>query len=1377
MKLKLVVVFAGLLLTGGAGLAQEKKFQFARLDASDGLSHNMVNDFLKDPDGFMWFATASGLNRFDGYVFKVFQNVPGDTTSLLVNDVSRLFEGPEGKIWLYTNAGNNVYDPKTESFQRNADVLLRRLGIAEGLITFVNKDREGRFWFIHYNQGLFLYDPSAGTTTRLQHVPGDSTTLASMSMSEIAQDPQGNYWLIHNNGLFERIDGKTLKVNYRNTTLRDQFGGQAFEYKIMIDADGDLWMFNNSNNGCFYFNHTTAQLRWIRSESTPVRLNSNIVKDIIQDNNGMIWVTTDHGGITLIDKHDDFSVQYILHDEEDPKSLSQNSINSAYKDDDGIIWIGTFKTGISYYHENIFRFQLFRNNHTRRESLPFNDINAFAEDKKGNLWIGTNGGGLIYYDRGVGRFSRYRHDPADPGSLSSDVVVSLLLDSEDQLWVGTYYGGLNRFDGSKFHRYRHDPQNSKSLGDDSIWELLEDSNGNLWIGTLRGGLDVFDRTRNEFVHYRSGGFNSIHTDYVPALMEDRDGNMWVGTGYGLELLEKETGRFVHYLNDPNDPNTISHNNVLSILQDSRGMVWIGTHNGLNLFDREEKRFRVFKEKDGLPHNMIITLLEDDGGNLWMSTPNGLSRLTLFTDTDGQLQAKFKSYDESDGLQGKAFNENAALKLSSGELVFAGAKGFNIFHPDDIGVNTIKPRVVFTDFQVFNRSIRIGESVEGNVLLTGSVSVIDHITLPPSSNVFSIEFAALNFFHPEKSQYQYMLEGFNKTWLTTDASQRKVTFTNLDPGTYTFKVKAANNDGIWNEIPTSVQITVLPPFWKSNLAFVIYAFFIVSALLLARWIILTKERMNHRIQLERQEALRIHELDALKIRFFTNVSHEFRTPLSLILTPLEKILKETPEGEEKEQFQLIHRNAKRLLNLVNQLLDFRRMEVQELKLNHSEGDIIRFLRDLVHSFSDVSERKNIKFSFSSSVPYLETFFDPDKLEKIIFNLLSNAFKFTPENGSVGVELNRKQRNEQMFLEVRVRDNGIGIAPEKHRKIFERFYQDELPPTMVNQGSGIGLSITREFVRLHGGSIRVESEAGKGSCFIVMLPVTEIKHHEIVRDVDPAGITEAEAQAKVSGRETLDLSRKPVLLLVEDNEDFRGYLRNSLASSYTILEAANGKQGFEKALVALPDLIVTDVMMPEMNGIDLCRKTRTDPRTSHIPVILLTARTAEEQKLEGFESGANDYITKPFNFEILLARIKNVLEQRERFHKLLQKHFDVKASEIKITSLDEKLIQRAVSTVEDHISDPDFSVEELSREMGMSRVHLYKKLLALTGKTPIEFIRTIRLQRAAQLLEKSQLTVSEVAYEVGFNNPKYFTRYFKEQFNILPSVYAAEKKSAV
>jgi signal transduction histidine kinase/ligand-binding sensor domain-containing protein/DNA-binding response OmpR family regulator len=1369
MKAFRVALLVLAVLFSKIGFSQSKQYQFVRLDMTYGLSHHMVNDIVKDERGFLWFATSSGLNRYDGYGIKVFRNIPGDTTSVLVDDITRLHEGPDGMLWIYTHSGNSVYDPRTEKFIRNTDYVLRRLGIAQGLITSIKKDRKGNFWFIHYNQGMFLYNPQSQKTVRLRHDPKDEATIATDQMSQIEEDTNGDMWLIHQNGLFEKIDHKTLKVVYRNSALKERFGGEQFEYHVMVDSDNDLWLHNDRNYGCFFFNMKTQQLEAVNSNSR-IKLKSNIVRKIVQDENGILWVGTDHGGINLIDKKD-FSIRYLMNDDEDERTISENSIQSLYKDNEGIIWIGTYKNGINYYHENIFRFRHYKHQASKPESLPFNDVNAFAEDKAGNIWIGTNGGGLICFNRKTNSFKKYVNNPNDPNSLSNNVIVSLLFDHENKLWIGTYYGGLNKFDGKNFKRYSHDPKNPRSVGDDSIWEIFEDSNNDIWVGTLKSGISVYNRAKDEFYHYRNGDPNSVHTGYVPALHEDRQGNMWVGTGYGLEVLDKLSGRFTHYLNNPNDPTSIASNGTLCIFEDSRDLIWIGTQGGLNLYDPQTKTFRTFLERDGLKEKIILTLIEDDQKNLWMSTPNGLSKLIIKSDGAG-YDFKFKNFDQSDGLINGAFRENAVLKCSSGELVYGGSNGFNIFQPENIGVDKSQPKVIFTDFQIFNKSVAVGEEINNNLVLSSAIGLMDEITLKPANNVFSIEFAALNFFHAEKSQYTYMMEGFNREWLTTNASERKITFTNLDPGTYTFKVKASNSDGTWMDEAAVLKIRILPPFWKSNIAFALYGIFIIGTLLLLRYLTVTRERVKFRIQQERTQAQRLHELDMMKIKFFTNVSHEFRTPLTLILTPLEKLLKNSKDAEDKKQFQLIQRNARRLLNLVNQLLDFRRLEVQEVKLNSSEGDIVAFIRELVYSFADVSEKKHVALSFNSTVSTLETHFDQDKVEKIVFNLLSNAFKFTRESGRVSVDLGMVDEKESSFLEIKVIDTGIGIPADKLDRVFERFFQNELPASMVNQGNGIGLSITQEFVRIHGGVIDVTSEVGKGSTFRVLLPVTKLEHHEETA-IEHREVHEDVENLLESLEESVSES-KPSLLLVEDNEDFRFYLKDNLHKEYNVIEASNGVQGFERALKNIPDLIVSDIMMPEMDGIQLCKKIKSDPTTSHIPVILLTARAAEDQKIEGFESGANDYITKPFNFEILQSRIRNLIEQRETIQKHFAKHLEIKGSEIQVTSQDEKLIRNAILSVEENLTNKDFSVEELSRQMGMSRVLLYKKILALTGKTPIEFIRTIRLQRAAQLLEKSQFTVSEIAYQVGFNNPKYFAKYFKEEFHLLPSAYASEKK---
>lgn len=1355
--------------------AQPEPYKFMHVNVNDGLSHNEVLSFLKDKRGFLWIGTAAGLNRYDGYTVKVFQHDSRDTTSLIHNGVQDLFDLPDGRIGVLTTTGLTLYDPQTEKFQKNLSAFYNTYEIPEGALSNVVKDYEGNFWFIHASAGLVRYTVSNGDIVSIRHQRKDTQSIASDSVASLVQDVKGSHWIIHGNGIIEQIGvkGNRHYVTYRNDYLFKQNQGAIRKYRLFTDKDGDLWIFiADDNQGVFYFNITHKSFTHIHKDSPGAHLNANIVRDIEQDNKGLIWVGTDHGGINLIDKQN-FSIRYITHDDEDEMSLGQNSINTLYKDTDGIIWAGTYKRGVSYYHENIIRFPLYKHSPGNRYGLPYGDVNRFVEDDKGNIWIGTNGAGLLYFNRATGTFTQYRYNPANANSIGSDVIVSLYIDHTKKLWIGTYYGGLTCYDGAKFIRYNNNPADPSSLSNQNVWEIYEDSRHRLWVGTLNGGLNLFDERTKSFSHYRASDLNSVGSDYIAAITEDREGDLWIGTTAGVDVLSRQRGRFIHYESESSNPQSLSSNAVLDIREDSKGRIWIGTAGGLNLFDRKGNSFKVFTKEDGLPSNTILTILEDDRGDIWMSTPNGLSQLKITAASDGKVIYTFNNYGEAEGLQGRQFNENAAFKTSQGELIFGGANGFNIFKPSQLGLNKDVPEVVFTDFQLFNKSIKAEEVVDGNILLPTDISTASEIKLPPGKDVFSIEFAALNFFHPEKNRYKYRLEGFHSDWLPADSKSRRVTFTNLDPGEYTFRVIAANNDGFWNDKGAALKIIVLPPFWKTRVALMVYFLLIITGLLITRTLVQQREKMKFIIQQERQEAMHMHELDMMKIKFFTNVSHEFRTPLTLILTPVEKILKQVKDPELQNQFLLIQRNAKRLLNLVNQLLDFRKLEVQEIKFNPSEGDIIYFIKEAVYSFSDLSEKKAIELKFNSTVNSLITIFDQDKLEKILFNLLSNAFKFTPEHGAVTVGVEQKVEVDGTWLYIEVKDTGIGIAPDKQERIFERFFQNDLPKSMVNQGSGIGLSITKEFTKIHGGSISVESEPGKGSSFMVKLPLQDAANlsEPITQEVvEPAQLQEESVMENAAAR----LIKKPLLLLVEDNEDFRFYLKDNLKADYQIVEASNGKEGWQKVQEHLPDLIVSDIMMPEMNGIDFCKKVKSDQRVSHTPVILLTARAAEEQKVEGFQSGADDYITKPFNFEILASRIQNLIVQREKLHRAFPKQLDVKASELNITPLDEKFIQNAVNCVENNVSKADFSVEDMSRELGISRAHLYKKIIALTGKSPLEFIRTIRLQQAAQLLEKSQLTVAEIAYQVGFNNPKYFARYFKEQYHVLPSAYAAGKR---
>jgi signal transduction histidine kinase/CheY-like chemotaxis protein len=661
-----------------------------------------------------------------------------------------------------------------------------------------------------------------------------------------------------------------------------------------------------------------------------------------------------------------------------------------------------------------------------------------------------------------------------------------------------------------------------------------------------------------------------------------------------------------------------------------------------------------------------------------------------------------------------------------------------------------------------------------VILSQSVTGLKSLNLKYNDNVFSIEFAALNYFNPDKVKYQYMMEGFDKGWIDADNKIRKATYTNLDADNYVFKVRATNS-GVWDNKVLTLNINILPPIWKTTWAYILYAMLIVGSLLYLRKRGINKLRQQFSIEKEREEANRMHELDLMKIKFFTNVSHEFRTPLSLIMAPVDRILKQINEPEIQRQLLLVNRNAKRLLNLVNQLLDFRRMEYQELRLHEKNGDIIAFIKELSFAFTDVADQKNIRFVFDSEITSFYTNFDHDKIERILFNLLSNAYKFTHEGGQVSVLLNLLAENNdgEQQLEIRVIDTGIGIPEDKQDRIFDPFFQNDIPGSMLNQGSGIGLSITREFVKLHRGEIFVESEFNQGSCFTVLLPVRELdaaifKDLPVLFDHSQEFLPESNTAKAISLKENKDL-KKPTVLLVEDNEDFRFYIKDNLKASFNIIEAENGKKGWQKALAQHPNLIVSDISMPEMNGIDLCLKIKNDKRTSHIPVILLTALTGEDQQLKGLETGATDYMTKPFNFEILQSKIKNILSQQEYMRKTYTKQVEANPTEMHVESPDELFIKKVLLLIDNNISNPNFSVEELSSEVFVSRYTLYKKILSMTGKTPNELVRSMRLKRAAQLLETGHLTISQICNKVGFKSQKYFVKTFKSEYNTIPSKY--------
>jgi signal transduction histidine kinase/ligand-binding sensor domain-containing protein/DNA-binding response OmpR family regulator len=1371
-KYFVILIFA---LISTAAFAQQDQIQFSRIDLSNGLSHNQVNSILKDSKGFLWFGTLSGLNRYDGYQFKTFRHEAGDTTSIADDFITNIFELPDHKLYLETRSGANVYDNINQSFIRNVKGYLKGLNIDAREIRDILKDADGNFWFNATADGLFKYDVSTRRTLHFTGNGSKGSTLAKAPVAAIHKGPEGDIWVIHQDKSIEALDHKTGRVTRRIDLFRQTTSTALAEYKLFVDSSSDLWIYTlNNQHGIDYYSPRSGVKRYI--DKGPAGLNNNLINGILQDSNGLIWIGTDHGGINLLDKRN-FRISYLVNREDDVKSIGQNSITSLYKDDAGIIWIGTFKKGISFYHEKILKFPLYRHQLANPHGLTYDDVNRFVEDEKGNLWIGTNGGGLFYLNRKTGQFTRYAHQASNPNSLSNDIIVSLYIDKQKILWIGTYFGGLSSFDGKNFKHYRHNPQDPKSLADDRVWDIVEDRQGRLWVGTLSGGLDRLNRSTGTFTHKKAGQPNSVGSDFISCLLEDRQGNLWIGSSDGIDQLTPG-GRFVHFKNEPGKANTLINNIVYDLMQDSYGFIWIATREGLSRLNPKTRQFKNFGSKEGLTEKATLKIVEDDSRNLWVSTSNGLFKILVKKLEPTGFSYSFRKYDEHDGLQGSAFNANAGYRTRAGELLFGGANGFNLFRPENIRSDNSKPAIVLTGLQIANQAVGIGQPLDGQLILNKSIVFTDTLNLRYDQNGLTFEFAALNFFSPRKIKYQYKLEGFDQGWQELPGDIRRAAYTNIDPGEYTFKVRSTDASGNWVNNDASLKIFISPPLWRTNVAYIFYVLVIGGTLLLMRKRGIQRAREEFMVEQERQQAKRMHELDLLKIKFLTNVSHEFRTPLSLIITPLEKLIRQAKDSE-KEQLQMIQRNGRRLLNLVNQLLDFRRMEVHELKLHPKSADIIAFLRELCLSFSDVAERKHIALNFKTGRNSLITAFDHDKMERILFNVLSNAFKFTPHGGAVSVDLQTRQTAEShVQLVIKVQDTGIGIDPDKKDRIFERFFQSDVPDSMVNQGTGIGLSITKEFVKLHGGEIFVDSILNAGSTFTMIFVFGEgLADAPVTGELSGAPqqvLISPPAPANEQAPDTAPdpKSKKPVVLLVEDNDDFRFYLKDNLKEFYQIVEAVNGKEGWQKVLSVHPDLVVSDVSMPEMNGIDFCEKIKCDKRTAHIPVILLTALTNEDQQLTGLETGANDYMTKPFNFEILLSKIKNLLLQQALSRKTYQKQVAVKPVENKIESVDDKFIRQLSMHIEKHLADSSYSVDQLSADMNMSRVGLYKKILPLTGKSPVEYIRYYRLQKAKPLLE-SQITIAEVAYQVGFSNPKHFSKYFKQEFDMLPSAYAGAK----
>ncbi len=1015
----------------------------------------------------------------------------------------------------------------------------------------------------------------------------------------------------------------------------------------------------------------------------------------------------------------------------------------------------------------------------------------------------------------IAHYLQYFNVPFRSDSILTAAVSCLMEDSKDRLWVCFRALGLTIFDTIKesFIPIEGIPEKEDTIPT-YIWDIIEDNNGKLWIGDFEKGLFYKETNDDTFEPVKRVKHKILGKTKIRDLFEDSKGNIWIGTyDHGLFCLPPENRdnmNFIHYQNRDIDSNGYYGTYINSICEDINGTIWITTSKGLNRFNPVSNKFEVYKQHKELFGDQIMKIFSDAKGNLWFNQYT--HQLIRFKPYE-IMQNPIKIFGTDDGLPFSDLSYRGLYQAKDGRIFIGGARGTNngffSFYPDSVIENIDIPALVITDFKVRNR----------NYPLDSNITEKKNLRLKHNENFFSFEFAALDYTNPKKNQYAYYLESLENDWIYA-GNRRFANYTGVPHGKYTFHVKGSNNDGYWNEKGTSISIIIQAPPWKTWWAYLLYLLFIISILNIVIRFYLRRQRLLHQLDLEHIEAEKLKELDTMKSRFFANVSHEFRTPLTLILGPLQNLLSKSTDSKSKQDLRMMQRNALRLQNLINQLLNLSKLESDKMKLQVKEENIVALVNGYTQSFESLAKQKKIDLIFNSDEKDIKLFVDKDKIEKILYNLISNAFKFTDEGGTIEISitpLNPPSRGDLLLadplskrsaefppfrgdgrgVQIKISDTGRGIPPEKLEHIFDRFYQADDSYTKDQEGTGIGLALTKELVEIHHGKITVESEIGKGTTFYIFLPKGKghLKKDEIVdktaipvkREELPEPIPELEfsesdltkedhlSQDKIDGKED-----KPYLLIVDDNADLRAYMRGCLDKDHYIFEAKDGIEGFNMATEKVPDLIISDVMMPKMDGYKLCKKLKTDERTSHIPVVLLTARASTESRIEGLETGADDFITKPFDTEELLIRIKNLIDQRRKLQERFMKNAAkigykelMELPESGINSMDQKFMQKAINIVQEHLSDEAFNVKAFGSKMNMSRMQIHRKLVALTGQPANIFIRTLRLNKAAELLAIKSGNVTEVAYEVGFNNLSYFARCFREQFGLSPSEFLSGK----
>lgn len=1321
--------------------AVAERFRFRHYEIENGLPSNTVRTLTQDSRGFMWFGTENGLSRFDGYSFKNFQYDADAPFSIGSNYIYALYEDPNQDLWIGTDDGVYLYNPESECFSF-FDKKTEKGTLIKSHISDIRADQQNNIWISSDSQGLFYYDRQKGALYQYSHESGNSNTPSSNMILFTYVDKENTVWVAPQRSLpiINKYDPSSRLFTTLELTLPNVDTNDFGVYAMIEDSNHTYWI-GTWNHGLCKMDKESGRLEQFLVPGTVNGISH--IHNIIEYEPGLLLVGSDDG--LSIFNTQTYECTQMTASELKSSTLSDKFIYPVYKDQEGGLWIGTYYGGVNYAPPTKGHVEGYTHS-SYFNSVGGNIISCFCEDDAGNIWIGADDGGLSCFDPIKKTFTNYMPQPG-VNSLSYHNIHALYND-KDKLWIGTYSGGLNVFDlkTKRFKHYYPKAGDNSSLFGSSVYSIYRDNEQNLWIGTMEG-ICLYNPEKDNFIRMKDTGTTTID------ILDDKRGNVWFATwGKGLFRYNKEDRSWHHHLYNAKDPTSLPSNQINSLHLDMHGTLWFGTDNGLTSYNSDNNSF--VSAPLGVASQKINHIVSIEG-TLWLSTMSGLVSYR-------PLDKTVRTFSKSDGLLSDQLNVKAGLLSSNGDLYLGSTNGFNIIRPEEIYDNNFTPPVYITNIQLFYKDLMIKQ----DGILRNSILYTDQIDLSYKESVFSIEFVSLSYNAPGKNQYKYKLEGFDKDWNLV-GNQRKATYTNLPAGSYIFHVMGTNSDGIWNEKEKQLRIVIHPPFWQTTWAYILYAVLFFSTLGCIIYYIRLRAENKHRRGLRLLQHEKEKELQEAKINFFTFVAHEIRTPVSLIIAPLEKIMEntETMPKAIRDSFNIIDRNSQRLLNLVNQLLDFRKAEEGAFIIRFDRYDVYELLQNIYIRFKPLAEQKNITITFEMENQETKATLDAEAVTKIVSNLLTNALKHAKNKIAI------RCYTEEEQLVIMVSDDGEGIRPEEQEGIFRPFYQVE---KNKKPGTGIGLSLVKLLTDAHKGSIKVTSEPNVETSFILTLPIeqkiTDPALHPAIDILADDNTIKAATPSSVGTTDAPESDQpkteKPILLVVEDNADMREFLSNNLQDSYQILVAKNGKQGLEQLRKQPVDIIISDVMMPVMDGLTFTNEVKKDLSFSHIPLILLTAKTDKDSKLTGMRSGADAYIEKPFSPQLLQAQMENLLLSRKNLRKKFSEMPFIPLQSVAGNKADEKFVARLNKIIEKNISNAEFSVDVLAEELNISRSGLFAKVKSLVDMTPNELIQLIRLKKAAQLLSEKEFRINEICYQVGFNNPSYFSKCFQKQFGMLP-----------